>query len=161
LERAARRLGAAEAVRASPGLRPLYWNQAGYERELARARDSLGADGAAAAWEAGRAAAPGESIARALAEEAADESTETPAHVGDPERRARSDRLTAREREVVALAARGLSNRRIAAALVIAERTAGNHLAHVMDKLGLHTRSEIAVWAVTNGLVAGGPDARA
>ena len=43
--------------------------------------------------------------------------------------------------------ARGLTNRQIAAALHISERTAENHVQHILVKLGLHTRTQIAAWA--------------
>jgi DNA-binding CsgD family transcriptional regulator len=58
-------------------------------------------------------------------------------------------RLTAREREVAALVGQGLTNRDIAQRLFIAERTAENHVQHILTKLGLSGRSQIAVWAVT------------
>jgi DNA-binding CsgD family transcriptional regulator len=54
--------------------------------------------------------------------------------------------LSAREVEVAALVADGLSNRDIAARLVISERTAGNHVAHILAKLGFTSRSQIAGW---------------
>ncbi len=66
-------------------------------------------------------------------------------------------RLTAREREIVVHIARGFTNRQIADALVISERTVEVHVGHIRDKLGLASRPRIAVWAVGNGLV----DARA
>lgn len=59
--------------------------------------------------------------------------------------------LSPREQEVVALIARGLSNREIAAALTISERTAANHVEHIMNKLNLRTRAQVAVWAVRQG----------
>jgi predicted ATPase/DNA-binding CsgD family transcriptional regulator len=55
-------------------------------------------------------------------------------------------RLTRRETEVAELVARGLSNREIAQTLTIAERTATSHLEHVLNKLGFHSRSQIATW---------------
>jgi non-specific serine/threonine protein kinase len=55
-------------------------------------------------------------------------------------------RLTPRETEVAELVARGLSNREIAQTLTIAERTATSHLEHVLNKLGFHSRSQIATW---------------
>ena len=55
--------------------------------------------------------------------------------------------LTAREAEVAALVARGLTNRQIADALVLSERTAQNHVQHILTKLGFSTRSQIAAWA--------------
>jgi predicted ATPase/class 3 adenylate cyclase/DNA-binding CsgD family transcriptional regulator len=60
--------------------------------------------------------------------------------------------LTPREREVATLVARGLSNRDIAAKLGVAERTAISHVEHIMNKLGLHSRAQIAAWAVRQGL---------
>jgi DNA-binding CsgD family transcriptional regulator len=58
--------------------------------------------------------------------------------------------LTSREREVAACVARGMSNPQIAAALVVSERTAQNHVQHILTKLGFSRRSQIAVWAVHN-----------
>jgi DNA-binding CsgD family transcriptional regulator len=54
--------------------------------------------------------------------------------------------LSAREAEVAALVADGLTNREIAARLVISERTAGNHVAHILTKLGFTSRSQVAGW---------------
>ena len=44
------------------------------------------------------------------------------------------------------LLAEGLTNRQIAQRLVISERTAQNHVQHILTKLGFSTRSQIAVW---------------
>lgn len=52
--------------------------------------------------------------------------------------------LTARENEVLSLVALGMSNARIAAALVISEKTAGHHVSHILSKLGVHNRTEAA-----------------
>jgi non-specific serine/threonine protein kinase len=54
--------------------------------------------------------------------------------------------LTAREQEVARLLAQGLSNKGIAKALVIAQRTAETHVSNVMVKLGLTSRSQVAAW---------------
>ena len=54
--------------------------------------------------------------------------------------------LSVRETEVARLVADGLTNRQIAARLVISERTAGNHVAHILTKLGFTSRSQIAAW---------------
>jgi len=59
--------------------------------------------------------------------------------------------LTAREGEVAALIAQGLSNREIAARLVIAERTAEGHVQSILNKLGFNSRAQIAAWAVEHG----------
>jgi class 3 adenylate cyclase/DNA-binding CsgD family transcriptional regulator len=63
-----------------------------------------------------------------------------------------SARLTPREREVAALLAHGLSNRQIAADLVITVATAERHVTNVLNKLGFHSRSQIAAWAAEQGL---------
>lgn len=55
--------------------------------------------------------------------------------------------LSARQREIADLVAGGLTNREIAAKLHIAERTAENHVHHIMTKLDLRNRSQLAVWA--------------
>jgi len=59
-------------------------------------------------------------------------------------------RLTQREQDVAALVARGLSNGQIAATLVISARTVETHVEHIMDKLGVSTRAQIAAWAAEN-----------
>jgi DNA-binding CsgD family transcriptional regulator len=62
------------------------------------------------------------------------------------------DVLTPREREVAALIAQGKTNREIAIALVIAERTADTHVQHILNKLGVGSLAQIAGWAVAHGL---------
>ncbi|MBA2535799.1 MAG: response regulator transcription factor [Rubrobacter sp.] len=61
--------------------------------------------------------------------------------------------LTRREEEVAVLVARGLTNRQISAELSISERTAGNHVARMLRKLGLGSRTQIAAWAAEQGLL--------
>src|SRR5574341_52049 len=60
--------------------------------------------------------------------------------------------LTAREREVAALIAQGKSNREIAEALVVGERTVEAHVGNILSKLGFTSRSQIVVWAIEKGL---------
>ena len=55
--------------------------------------------------------------------------------------------LTRRELEVADLVAQGLTNREIASRLFLSERTAQNHVQHILDKLDLPNRSQIALWA--------------
>jgi non-specific serine/threonine protein kinase len=62
--------------------------------------------------------------------------------------------LTPREREVALLAARGLTNREIAKALVLAEGTARVHVEHVLAKLDLHSRAQLAAWAIDRGVLS-------
>jgi DNA-binding NarL/FixJ family response regulator len=60
--------------------------------------------------------------------------------------------LTAREREVLNLLARGLSNRDIAEELVITNKTVKNHLSRIYEKIGVHSRAEaIALWLGVGG----------
>lgn len=61
--------------------------------------------------------------------------------------------LTLRERHVLALVARGLSNQEIASELVISERTARTHVSNVLHKLQLTSRTQAALVAVRQGLV--------
>jgi HD-GYP domain-containing protein (c-di-GMP phosphodiesterase class II) len=61
--------------------------------------------------------------------------------------------LSEREAEVLALLARGLSNKEIGSTLFISARTAGNHIAHIYEKTGVNTRAGAALLAVTRGLV--------
>lgn len=63
--------------------------------------------------------------------------------------RSRRSQLTAREIQVAHLVARGLTNRQIADTLVVSERTAENHVQHILTKLGFANRVQIAAWVAT------------
>jgi non-specific serine/threonine protein kinase len=60
--------------------------------------------------------------------------------------------LTAREQQVAELIAQGFSNRQIASKLAIAQRTVETHIEHVMRKLTVTSRAQIAVWAAQQGV---------
>jgi len=60
--------------------------------------------------------------------------------------------LSGREREVVTLIARGLSNGEIADELVLSKRTVEHHIANILSKLGFSNRAQIVHWAMENGL---------
>jgi len=62
------------------------------------------------------------------------------------------EHLTGREREVLALIARGRSNKRIALELGISEKTVKTHVGHVLAKLGVTDRTQAALLAVQHGL---------
>ena len=61
--------------------------------------------------------------------------------------------LTAREVEVLKLLALGLSNKEIAARLVIAPKTAGNHIEHIYTKIGATSRAGAGLFAMQQGLL--------
>jgi two-component system response regulator DevR len=63
------------------------------------------------------------------------------------------DELTEREREVLTYVARGYTNKQIAETLYMSEKTARNHVSHILEKLGLSRRSEAAAFAVEHKLV--------
>jgi predicted ATPase/DNA-binding CsgD family transcriptional regulator len=140
--RAADLLGAATAAWNSiPAALPAPL--AGYRQAAAsRARDALGETSFTAHLVRAQEMPPSRAVAMAVGEQAA---AVTPAPAcPDPAR------LTAREREVAALIAQGLSNRDIAARLVISARTAETHVQHIMVKLGLTARAQIAAWTAAD-----------
>jgi DNA-binding NarL/FixJ family response regulator len=61
--------------------------------------------------------------------------------------------LTARENEVLQLLAKGMSNKEIAAVLVITEKTVKAHMSSILSKLHLSDRTQAALYAVKNGIV--------
>jgi DNA-binding NarL/FixJ family response regulator len=64
----------------------------------------------------------------------------------------RSDRLSSREQEVVGLVVEGNTNREIADALCLAEKTVENHIGRILTKLDLKSRTQLAAYAVERGL---------
>jgi non-specific serine/threonine protein kinase len=149
--RGARFFGAAEALYVAAGIvfPPPDPDPAGFEPAIAALRAALGEPAVAAAWAAGRALSLEEVIAEA--------GTEIPlpgadagADVKPPP--ARRHGLSARELEVLRLVAAGHTDREIAAALFISRRTATTHLTHILDKLGLDSRTAAAAYAVRHGL---------
>jgi DNA-binding NarL/FixJ family response regulator len=64
------------------------------------------------------------------------------------------DSLTPREREVAALLAEGLTNAALAERLFISPRTAAVHVSNILSKLGMGSRTEVATWAVREGLAS-------
>jgi DNA-binding NarL/FixJ family response regulator len=65
--------------------------------------------------------------------------------------------LTERELEVVALVAQGLSNREIAERFVISEKTVKTHIGHILAKLDLKDRTQLAIYALRHDLAGEEP----
>lgn len=76
-------------------------------------------------------------------------SSQTPTSAPSPD----AGPLSEREVEVLRLVAQGYTNKQIAEALVIAEKTARNHISRILDKLDLARRSQAAAWAIQHGLL--------
>ncbi len=141
-ERAAQLFGAADALRLSMRLPLPPAERASYERGVASLRQTLGHDAFEAAWAAGRALGRDSAIDLSIA------CAEKPSATRIP--------LTRRELDVALLVNRGLSNKEIANDLSVSVRTAEAHVTHVLNKLGLHSRSQLAVWVVEHGLLRAG-----
>lgn len=81
----------------------------------------------------------------------------TPAYLviaaNEPDELAEAGLLSLRQREVAALISAGLTNREIAERLFITERSAEGHVERIRNKLGMHSRTEIATWALQHGLI--------
>jgi len=69
------------------------------------------------------------------------------------EERERYDGLTEREKEILTHIAEGLSNQQIAQKLYISIKTVQTHRAHILEKLGLHDRTELVRYAIRKGLI--------
>jgi len=145
LREAARMLSAAVALRAGLGAPLAISDRREYQRTLEGVKASLAAEEFEREWNSGRHLESDDAIQLAL-----DAAQPAITRVRPPKKS--RDPLTSREREVAALVARGLSNRGIATRLSIAERTAIRQVEHIMNKLGLHSRAQIAAWAVRHGL---------
>jgi DNA-binding NarL/FixJ family response regulator len=78
------------------------------------------------------------------------------ARAKEPPRSTALEELTGREREVMALAAAGLSNEQIATRLVVSTATAKTHVSRAMVKLGVRDRAQLVVLAYETGLVRPG-----
>jgi ATP/maltotriose-dependent transcriptional regulator MalT len=144
-DRAARLLGAVHAAWRSIGASLFRHLVADHDRCEARAREMLGRSTFEAAFAEGLALPFDDAVAYALEERRA-------ARSGSGVRRsavpagAASMSLTRREGQIADLVARGMSNREIADALVIAPRTAEGHVERILSKLGFTSRTQIAAW---------------
>ncbi|WP_433720653.1 ATP-binding protein [Actinoplanes sp. CA-051413] len=154
-QRAAELLGAAERVWQAmhASLASFHGLQDHHDEAVATIRARLGDRAFDAAFRRGselstaealtmaleRSAAPGVPAPRTAAAEPAPTADARLAELG----------LTRREREVITLIAQGLTNREIAARLVVAQRTAEGHVENILSKLGFTSRAQVAGWLAT------------
>jgi len=141
-KRAARLWGAATALSEAIGLPLSEFDRAhpDYEAHVI----ACGALADKAAVERGRTMSVEEAVEDALA---------APSHADDVVAKTQRNPLTAREREVLARLAEGLTNKEIAAALVISVATVERHLATIYRKIGARGRADAAVYALSTGLI--------
>ena len=115
-----------------------------HERLLSELGTALGEERFAAAWAEGNQMELDQVLEYALAE----------FEQGEPKVKAKErwGGLTEREREVATLMAQGKSNREIAEAMTVGLKTVETYVTRMLDKLGLDSRLQIALWALENGL---------
>lgn len=164
-EAAARLLAAARALPDTPTAVFDHTSHALYERSIASVRTELGLKAFDQAWAAGEALTLEQAATEALV--LADEVAALPNEalgllvrrsLDSPRTRraAHPDGLTAREVEILALAAGGHSNRAIAETLVLSIRTVERHLDHVYAKTGVHGRQQLRAYAQNHGIALPG-----
>jgi non-specific serine/threonine protein kinase len=136
-------LGAAHATWGNAGISLLQFAEWGQEhqRSVDRVRNVLGEQEFSQQYRLGEQTTPSGAIDRVLGDGAAAHAvarSETgPARIED---------LTPRELEIVELISEGLTNKKIAQRLVIAQRTAEGHVERILRKLGCDSRTQVAAW---------------
>jgi predicted ATPase/DNA-binding SARP family transcriptional activator/DNA-binding CsgD family transcriptional regulator/Tfp pilus assembly protein PilF len=147
--RAARLWGAAEAARGATGIALSPAERAFHEPYLAPARSRVGE----AAWEDALGRGRAMSLEEAAEYAGVEDTDRSPSPVPGQATTAKKPlELTPREVEVAGLIAQGFTNRQVSQELSISERTAGNHVAKILKKLGLSSRAQIASWATQTRL---------
>jgi non-specific serine/threonine protein kinase len=143
-ERAARLLGAAVALRTSIGRGSANDEASGVTQTTDQVRAALGDDRFAAAWNAGQNQPLEQMIAEALEPQSAP--VEPPPFS-----------LTRREAQILGLLVAGQPDRKIAEALSLSVRTVEHHVAHILVKLDVRTRTAAVSAAIAAGLAEAGP----
>jgi predicted ATPase/DNA-binding SARP family transcriptional activator/DNA-binding NarL/FixJ family response regulator len=148
-EHAARLFGAAEAsLEAAGGAVYAYvQDRSLHEQAVDAVRSRLNKATFSAAWAKGSAMSVGEAVEYALSGGKPALLTD-PSVPGSPPTGTRPAPLTRRQEEIACLVAQGLTNRQIATELSISEYTVANHVAKILRKLGLGSRSQLTAWVV-------------
>jgi len=153
-ERASLLLGAGAAMAHEDGITLLAYVQAWHDAVEKAARAALGDAGFTTSWERGYALGREQVVALAL--------EETPAGDGRPSTAAAprngEDGLSARELEVARLVAGGMSNPAVAAELFVSVATVKTHVSHILGKLGLDSRVQLAQWIAAQDSGQPAPD---
>ena len=136
---------AAHATRVSVGISEPVAERDNIERELRQARAQMGEASFQQTWDTAHSVPIELLVAEVLSSPTAGGARVTPG--------GRGEMLTAREREVALLVVQGASDKQIAQTLTITEGTAGLHVHHVLAKLGLRSRAQVADHALAAGLV--------
>jgi predicted ATPase/DNA-binding CsgD family transcriptional regulator len=144
LERAALLLGAGAALWEELGNPILPYWRVHHDSSEAAARTGLGEARYRASWEEGFALGSERAIAAALEDEAL---AEQRPRATEPQE---ASELTARELEVARLVADGLSNPAIASALFVSVATVKTHVSHILRKLALESRTQLAGWVAAH-----------
>lgn len=140
-------LGAAHATWGNAGISLMQFAEWGreHQRTVELVRQLLGDEEFTRHHRAGTQATPADAIDRVLGDTlresvAAQPTSVVPGQVED---------LTPRELEIVALISQGLTNKKIAQRLVIAQRTAEGHVERILRKLGADSRTQVAAWWIS------------
>ncbi|MGV9865617.1 ATP-binding protein [Rhodococcus koreensis] len=138
--RAARLMGATEALARTVGSQSTIFPNAHLEhaRFEQEARQAIGDRGFETEFRQGLGTRFDDAAAYALEETGPSDSSVEPGATS----------LTRREQQVAELVAEGLTNKAIAARLVISQRTAQGHVEHILSKLGFNSRAQIAAWSI-------------
>jgi non-specific serine/threonine protein kinase len=144
-ERAACLFAAASGWWGAMGVRLLPVERADHDRGVEEARSVLGEAQFTATWSHGSALSQQQGVDLGLTGGEVAPTAKPPMPT--------TEHLTVREREVAILIAQGLTNHEIAERLVITRRTAEAHVTHVLTKLDMRSRAQIAVWAAQHGHV--------
>jgi DNA-binding NarL/FixJ family response regulator len=145
--------GAAAALRSQAGTRLPPAGQHDFEQRLAAAWSALRHDQAARIYANGERLSLTDAVTYGLAEDKVQQSR---AAIHGTDEIEPGAEITRREWTIAELLAQGLTNRAIADRLMIGKRTVDTHIEHLMNKLVVHSRAQIAAWVRDRQLMTRG-----